>query len=284
MADYHVFYNPKSGSAEKVEETLKQILPDDNITFSDITNLKDVEKEIQNLHSKENIILAGGDGTLNHFVNDVDCDKLKRTIYYWACGTGNDFLADIGIKTQTELLELNKYLVKLPTVEVNGKTYKFLNGVGFGIDGYCCEEGDRQRNAGISPVNYTAIAIKGILFNYKPTNATITIDGNTQTVKKVWLAPSMHGRMYGGGMIAAPEQDRLASEKQLTLMMFHGHGRVPTLAAFPSIFEGKHVEKKMVTVKTGKDIKVEFDRPVALQIDGETISNVTCYHAKVFND
>ena len=34
-----------------------------------------------------------------------------------------------------------------------------------------------------------------------------------------------------------------------------------------------------VRLITGKDIKVEFDRPVALQIDGETILNVSSYHA-----
>ena len=49
---------------------------------------------------------------------------------------------------------------------------------------------------------------------------------------------------------------------------------------FPSIFKGKHVDhKKVVEVKTGHRITVTFDRPVALQIDGETVLNVTTYTA-----
>ncbi|MCR5060521.1 MAG: hypothetical protein K6A80_05740 [Saccharofermentans sp.] len=63
-------------------------------------------------------------------------------------------------------------------------------------------------------------------------------------------------------------------------MMFHGGARIPTLIIFPSIFKGEHVNhKKSVVIKTGHRITVTFDRPVALQIDGETVLNVTTYTA-----
>jgi diacylglycerol kinase family enzyme len=64
-------------------------------------------------------------------------------------------------------------------------------------------------------------------------------------------------------------------------MLFHGAGRIRTLAAFPSIFKGEHVKhKNMVTILKGRDIKVEFDSPRALQIDGETLLDVKEYTAK----
>ena len=51
---------------------------------------------------------------------------------------------------------------------------------------------------------------------------------------------------------------------------------------FPSIFKGEHLKHtKHAKVFTGKHITVEFDRPVALQIDGETILNVKSYEVKV---
>ena len=47
---------------------------------------------------------------------------------------------------------------------------------------------------------------------------------------------------------------------------------------FPTIFKGEHVgHTEMVEVHTGHEIKVEFDVPCALQIDGETILGVTEY-------
>ena len=47
---------------------------------------------------------------------------------------------------------------------------------------------------------------------------------------------------------------------------------------FPSIFKGEHIKhQRVVHVLTGHTITVEFDRPTALQIDGETILGVTKY-------
>jgi diacylglycerol kinase family enzyme len=175
-----------------------------------------------------------------------------------------------------------EYIRDLPTVTVNGNTYRFMNGVGFGVDGYCCEEGDRMKAEHPDvPVNYTAIAIKGVLGKYKPANALVTVDGVEKKYKKVWIAAAMHGRYYGGGMMCAPEQDRLAEDKQNTLVVWHGSGKLSTLMNFPKIFEGKHVEKKkMIDVVRGKEITVKFDRPCALQIDGETVLDVTSYTVK----
>jgi len=90
----------------------------------------------------------------------------------------------------------------------------------------------------------------------------------------------MKGRFYGGGMMAAPEQDRNASDGSLSVMLFYGAGRLRTLMAFPSIFKGEHVKRtKMVAIHKGKDIYVKFDSPAPVQIDGETILGVTEYHA-----
>ena len=173
---------------------------------------------------------------------------------------------------------ITAYLKDLPTVEVNGKRYRFINGVGFGIDGYCCEVGDELRKIPGKKVNYTGIAIKGLLFHFAPRNAKVTVDGKEYAYKKVWIAPTMHGKFYGGGMIPTPKQDR--SSGKLSLMLFHGAGRLRTLCVFPSIFKGEHVKHtKMVAVHTGKEITVEFDRPTPLQIDGETILGVTKYTA-----
>ena len=78
----------------------------------------------------------------------------------------------------------------------------------------------------------------------------------------------------------APHQDRLAEDGMVSAMAFHGAGKLKTLMVFPSIFKGKHINHtKVVEVRTGHKITVTFDRPVALQIDGETVLNVTTYTA-----
>ena len=85
----------------------------------------------------------------------------------------------------------------------------------------------------------------------------------------------------GGGMIAAPGQDRLNPERTVTVMVMHGRGKLGTLAAFPTIFKGEHVKKTaIVSTIVGKHVKVAFDRPTALQIDGETVLNVREYEVE----
>ena len=77
-----------------------------------------------------------------------------------------------------------------------------------------------------------------------------------------------------------PEQDRCAENGELSLMLFHGSGKLKTLMVFPSLFKGEHVKHtEMVAIHKGHDITVTFDRPASLQIDGETILGVTSYKA-----
>ena len=281
---YYVLYNPHSNN-EKGKETIEAVktqLPSDT-PFYDVTGINDYAKFFEAVPEDAAVLIIGGDGTLNHFINDVSKLNIKQDIYYKAAGTGNDFLKDVK-DTPNELgfVKLNKYIEDLPTVCINGKESLFLNGIGYGIDGYCCEVGDKLRVESTKPVNYTSIAIKGLLFHYKTTKATITVDGKKHEYRNVWLAPTMNGRFYGGGMMPTPAQDRLAKPKTLSVMVYHCPSKLKALMIFPSIFKGEHVSHKdTVEVFTGKDITVEFDSPRALQIDGETVLGVKKYRAVV---
>ncbi len=276
-----VFYNSKAGkNGANGKDVLSEKLSGKSLEFFDVANGVNYKEILSHSDDSDDIYLVGGDGTINRFVNDTEGLDYKNNIYYYAFGTGNDFFHDIGGK-EGEIVLINKYLKNLPTVEVNNKTYRFLNGIGYGIDGYCCEVGDKEKSEGKENINYTSIAIKGLLFFYHPTNCTITVDGKTYEYKKVWLCPTMNGRFYGGGMMPTPNQDRLNKEGTVTSMLFYGKGKLKTLMVFPSIFKGEHVNhKEMVALHEGKDIHVKFDRPTSLQIDGETILGVSEYRVK----
>ncbi len=274
---YHVLYNSLSGNGktEQALQTLGEKLGGENLARVSVLEIENYADFFSAIPEEDKIILCGGDGTLNRFANAVRKVELKHEIYYFACGSGNDFLRDIGGK-QDELVRLNEYLKDLPVVTVNGREYVFLNGVGYGIDGYCCEEGDKQRQSSTKPVDYTAIAIKGLLFRYKPTKATLIVDGTEYSYDNVWLAPTMFGRYYGGGMMPAPAQSR--EQDSVSVMAYHGASKIKVLLIFPNLFKGEHVKSyKHVSVLSGKEITVKFDEPRTLQIDGETVFNVTEY-------
>lgn len=281
MSTYQILYNPRSdnGQGEAEVKSLSNKLESNELIFNDITKIGDIKAFINSLGADEKIIIAGGDGTLNHFLNDIDGMDVKTDVLFFATGSGNDFIASVGV-AKGNLVPLNPFFGKLPTVTVNGKDYKFINGVGFGIDGYCCEVGDDMRATTDKPINYTSIAIKGLLFHFKPVNATVTVDGKTERFERVWLAPTMFGRFYGGGMIPTPDQKR--EDGTVSTMVYHGCGKLKALMVFPNIFKGEHVkEEKIVKIYKGHSVTVEFDKPTALQIDGETIRNVTSYSVTI---
>ena len=277
MSKGYVIYNPLAGNGKAKEDSqLLEMLLDEELEYYDMTRITNYAAFISGMEKEDYLVIVGGDGTLNRFVNDTDGLEIAHEILYFPTGTGNDFAKDMGMGENPH--SITAYLKDLPSVEIKGKRYRFINGVGFGIDGYCCEVGDELRKIPGKKVNYTGIAIKGLLFHFAPRNATVTVDGKEYTYKKVWIAPTMHGKFYGGGMIPTPKQDRFSGK--LSLMLFHGAGRIRTLCVFPSIFKGEHIKHtQMVAVHTGKEITVEFDRPTPLQIDGETILGVTQYTA-----
>lgn len=280
MANAYILYNPKAGHGVQ-ESDLSSLceLLDDPSVFCDMTKEDTYSKILPSLCKEDYIVICGGDGTLNRFINNIDGKEFKNRVLYYPIGTGNDFAHDMNKKAGDPPFEITDNIKDLPIVEVKGISSRVLNGVGFGIDGYCCQVGDEMKNAGIEEINYTSIAIKGLLFKYKPTSAKIQVDGKTYFHKNVWIAPTMNGRYYGGGMIATPNQDRADEKGKLSLLIFHGKSKIKTLMIFSSIFKGKHVNhKKAVSIYEGYDIKVEFDRPSPLQIDGETVLDVTSYH------
>ncbi len=282
MSKAYIFYNPLAGHGKGKDavESVKEFVKDE-IVVCDMTRSDTYEEHLFSMKEDDYMILCGGDGTLNRFINLTEDINIKNDILYYPTGSGNDFAYDLGKKYGDEPFSIKEYMQDLPTVTINNKTYRFINGVGYGIDGYCCEEGDRLKSISDKPVNYTSIAIKGLLFKYKPTSAKITVDGETHSYKKVWIAPTMNGRYYGGGMMPTPDQDRKCEGKALSVMVFHDTSKLKTLMIFPKIFKGEHINhKKAVDVFKGHEITVEFDSPRALQIDGETVLGVTSYTAK----
>ncbi|MBQ6892930.1 MAG: diacylglycerol kinase family protein, partial [Clostridia bacterium] len=270
MATGYVLYNSKAGNINsKNEINLLQGGFQEELRFIEISDITSYTVFFNGISSNDFIIIAGGDGTLNRFVNDTKGIEYKNDVLYFPVGSGNDFARDLGYSKGQSPFTIKEYLKDLPTVNVNGNKRLFINGVGYGIDGYCCEMGDKLRKNSNKPVNYTSIAIKGLLFDYKPTRATVTVDGASHTYENVWLAPIMNGSYYGGGMMPTPRQSRRGGT--LSVMVFHCKSKLRALMVFPSIFKGEHVKHTdIVEVMAGKEVAVEFDRPTPLQIDGET--------------
>lgn len=276
---YYILFNPLAGNntCEKKMESLV-IDKDSDTVYYDVTHDGGYNQLLAELKSEDKIVLCGGDGTLNSFVNGIEGFEIKNDILYFAAGSGNDFLHDLDIKDTVNSIVINEHIANLPVVTVKGRNYRFLNGIGIGIDGYVCAEGNRIRKLKGKKVDYTSIALKALMWQYTPVNAKVTVDGKTKEYKRVWMVPTMKGRYFGGGMMIAPNQDRFSPNNEITSIVAHDLSRFRILTIFPLIFKGTHTKyTQYLDIIKCHEVKVEFDRPVDLQIDGETISDVTEY-------
>ena len=275
----YLLFNPLANNS-KGEQDARQWAAENKTEgeFKSLLEISDMKAFFDGLAEGDDVILTGGDGTLNRFANDVYGYEFKNPVYYVKCGSGNDFYRDNEKYAKDGRIDLRPFLKNLPLVTVNGVQRRFLNGIGYGIDGETCRIGDIQRANSDKPVNYSKIAIGLLLGSYKLKKATVTVDGKTSNFENVWMASTMKGRFYGGGMMVAPAQDRFNKEGTVSVVALYKKSRLITLMRFPSLNKGEHVNKKdWVTVQTGKKVTVSFDQPCALQIDGDVIENVLTY-------
>ena len=283
----YVLYNLRAGNCyeEKIRPKLSEYFGTDEMIPTSIIDVDDKRAYVEKITENDVLVIVGGDGTVNHFVNGIDDKEYPFPIYCYAGGSGNDFVHDVTDGTTDSIVKINDFLHNLPVVYVNGESYKFVNGIGFGIDGYCCEEGDKYKaKTGGKAPNYTKIALKGLFGDFKTVNAKVTVDGVTTEYKNVWMVPTMHGRYFGGGMKITPDQHRLNPEFDMSVAVVTSKSRLKILSVFPKIFKGTHVKyTNLINITKAQSVTVEFDKPTALQIDGETIKNVTTYTAKSYN-
>lgn len=285
----HILYNPKSNCGKDFEIVLasvKDYYKNEEQNIVDITTVDDAKALFDTFADGDDVVLVGGDGTLNVLCNNLRGYDIKNRLFLFKAGSGNDFLRDVESSLEGDdikVVQINEYIDNLPVVTVKGKEYLFVNNVGFGIDGKVCTAAEDERAKGKKEINYTTLAIKLLLTSYKSNGAKVTVDGVTKEFKKVWLAPVMNGLFYGGGMMPAPQQNRKGND--LSCCVVHSTNAIQTLIIFPSLFKGEHVKyKKKVDVMSGREIKVEFDTPQDVQIDGEIIRDVTEISAKKFAD
>ena len=241
----------------------------------------DYKKFFSELNQNDEVVIIGGDMSINHFIRKIQGYKVTNNVYVRAFGYGSDFVNDVERKLTDEVL-LNPYIENLPMTTIKKHHRPFINGVGFGLDGYCCATADYiKAKSPAASVNYTGIALKGLLYKFKPVHATVEIDDQKYEFDNVWLASTMKGRYFGGGMKIAPDQSR-NNDDHLTVIVYTAKSRLKALLSFPDVFKGTHTKnKELVKIYTGKKVHMKFSRIGDAEVDGDTVSKVDEYWAQI---
>ena len=96
MAKGYVIYNPLAGNgtAEEDAELLQKVF-DENLECYDMTRITNYAAFLSGLEKDDYLMIVGGDGTLNRFVNDTSGMEIPQEIFYYPSGSGNDFAREM---------------------------------------------------------------------------------------------------------------------------------------------------------------------------------------------
>ena len=268
-----ILYNPKSKNSKANIQTHKLIrkykLEKKPFRLKSILKIHDPKKYLEENKHFEKVILLGGDGTINKFVNKVHDYDIQQEVYLKKNGSGNDFLRSLKNNDSKPQFIIENTLD-------DSKTHYFINGTGFGIDGLIIDYVDKAKNKG--KLTYTLSSLKAIL-NYVPETLEATIDGEKFTFEKTYMVTINNGRFVGGGMQLSPKAN--IDDELLDVIIVHGISKPVLLILFMTIYLGLHTKfTKWIFNRKCKEIEVKFPTPQICQSDGEKYENVSSMRIK----
>jgi len=263
-----IIYNPKSRNGhpqKKMKSFLKKTFKDgETPRIIDVTKEPDLPGILATWPVDDPVYLLGGDGTINHFVNQVfDQLPLPFPIILIPLGSGNDFSRTLK-RTPTDTQPVYKMTTQ------DGPKY-FVNGMGVGIDGVIGERVNQALKK--TRLTYFIQTIKGLL-TYTPQTVTVTTDTLTRSFDKTYLVVASSGQYFGSGMRISP--NATWDDPGLDIIIVHAISRIKLLAIFLSIYVGGHLRfKKHVFHTQSQSLKIKLSQSSVAQTDGETWPNQT---------
>ncbi len=271
-----VIVNPKAGSIKGVESEL----------FAQIDRLDPAE--IKKTHGNgeaeslaragvangcDEIICAGGDGTLNEIINGVAENFGRVQIGIVPLGTGNDFVRSLG--TPTTIPEAVDVLLagETDTVDVirakSDQMRYFVNVSAGGFSGLVDEKLTPEMKKTWGPLAYlrSAAAAWPELRGYE-TFVDIDDERVDETLYNVVIA---NARYVAGGLPIAPEADMRDGEMDVVLVKARPVTEMMVVGA--QMLAGKHLDSSAVIFERAKRVRVESTPGMWFNADGELIGN-----------
>lgn len=306
----HIIANPacRSGIGKRRIKELMQHLQKENIPATiHLTTHKGHAGELARklgLTEQDQLILAGGDGSLNELIGGLPL-PCRTPFLLYPSGSGNDFARGMQISHDPEDLvsvlkhASNKTLQQIDLGEVTSTSadaaffppltsHRFGVTCGFGMDAAICHNMEQGRlksicnRLHIGKLSYLLVGIQTLLSTSKKKRPDLTVnaDGKILNIRQAVFV-SVHNLPYeGGGFCFAPAAS--PADGLLDVCIVHVPTRllmIPLLVA--CIFGGRHTKfKPWVQTLKCHSITVTADRPMPLHTDGEVILGQTGFTAK----
>ena len=247
----------------KIERVLQgKKLPYRVLRTSKKTNAKDLMNEI---HGAE-LIVIGGDGTINEVINNYH----GKEIIYLAYGSGNDLARSIEFKKDIEISRLleSKRFIEYDVGVVNDRKVCSGLDIGFNADIIKRANGSKLKKY-LGKYIYLLQGVIGILM-LKKYKAKISWDSGEITTDKLYLLNAMIQPYEGGGIKFAP--NATGQDGKLHIMIMENMSLATFVYNYLCLLLKKHNKMRKVKQITTDRLAIKTNQRY-FQIDGELINN-----------
>lgn len=300
---YHIIINPtsKSGKGLSIWKTIEPILSAKNIPYrsyisTHIGHVSELVREITSTaadsESPLNLILLGGDGTINEALQGIT-DFNRVNIGYIPTGSSNDLaralkLCRNPVELMTQILDgthsrtLDLGILTYETdTQIISRLHKhpehtsryFIVSSGIGFDAAVCEEAlsspikNTLNRLKLGKLTYLGIALKQLI-TAKSVSCNIYLDSKAPiTIPKFLFSAFMIHPYEGGGFRFCPQADNRDGLLDLCVV-----GNLPKpliLIALPTAFFGKHYIFPRINHYRASSVRIETSVPLWVHTDGE---------------
>jgi YegS/Rv2252/BmrU family lipid kinase len=288
-----VVVNPHAGSNKckkdwpKIEKLLQKMGQELVIVFTERQNHA---MELVISHTEENgmknIIVVGGDGTLNEAVNGIFKQKKyptdEITLGLVSVGTGNDWgrtyeMPDTYSKQVKMIQKGHTTLQDVGQVEFRFSEDKekrhFINMAGMGYDALVAQKTNLSKQQGKGgTISYLLNLVTG-LFQYKSIHLDIEADGKKVFSGKVFSMSLGVCKYNGGGMMQLP--DAVPDDGILDMTIIRKTTKYRIVTNLKNLYDGSFVMMPEVEQHRGKTVTITSKpaRRLYLETDGESLGH-----------
>lgn len=247
----------------KIERVLQEKkLPYKVLKTSRSINAKDLMNEI----CGDDLIVIGGDGTINEVINNYH----DKEIIYLAYGSGNDLARSIKFKKDVEISRLldSKRFIEYDVGVVNDR--KFCSGfdIGFNADVIKRANGSKMKKY-LGKHIYLLEGVIDILM-LKKYKAEISWDDGGIETDKLYLLNAMVQPYEGGGIKFAP--DATGQDGKLHVMIMENMSLITFIYNYICLLFKKHNKLRKVKQITTDRLTIKTNQRY-FQIDGELVNS-----------
>ena len=219
------------------------------------------------------IIVMGGDGGICGAANGIIG---MRNVEFGIipCGSGNDYVKTFGGAKGFEDIEHYLTAPSRYVDAIDTGHFASVNICSMGIDAIICDRTNRMTRTKklLGSGTYTLavlISMLGKVYN----TLKITIDDNEIYEGEYMFSLAASGKYYGGGYMGAPMAD--PSDGLLDFVMIKRVSKLKMASLLGDYKSGRYPESKkfdgLLTVRRGKKMKIESEKPAIVNIDGECL-------------